>query len=107
MCVCVQVADPEMLTMMELFSNPDNQALLKAKMEEMKDVRLAAGGVVRWWLCGSGVTAPTRLRVCMCAMPRVVGGLVAPQPHSADNTPGRMPDELEGPSAAPTATQFA
>lgn len=34
----VQVADPEMLTMMELFSNPDNQALLKAKMEEMKDV---------------------------------------------------------------------
>ncbi|KAL4438040.1 hypothetical protein ABPG77_004261 [Micractinium sp. CCAP 211/92] len=32
-----QVADPEMLTMMELFSNPENQALLKSKMEEMKD----------------------------------------------------------------------
>ena len=36
-----------MLTMMELFSNPDNQALLKAKMEEMKDVsweRWSGGG---------------------------------------------------------------
>ncbi len=33
-----------MLTMMELFSNPDNQALLKAKMEEMKDVSAALGG---------------------------------------------------------------
>jgi hypothetical protein len=31
-----QVADPEMMTMMELFSNPDNQGLLKAKMEELK-----------------------------------------------------------------------
>ena len=38
-----QVADPEMLTMMELFSNPDNQALLKAKKEEMKDVSAAGG----------------------------------------------------------------
>jgi hypothetical protein len=33
-----QVADPEMAGMMELFSNPDNQAVLKAKMEELKDV---------------------------------------------------------------------
>ena len=40
-----QVADPEMLTMMELFSNPENQTLLKAKMEELKEV----GGAV--WLC--------------------------------------------------------
>ena len=35
---CRQVADPEMLTMMELFSNPENQPLLKAKMEELKQV---------------------------------------------------------------------
>ncbi len=31
-----QVADPEMQTMMELFSNPANQELVKAKMEELK-----------------------------------------------------------------------
>jgi hypothetical protein len=44
-----QVADPEMMTMMELFSNPENQSVLKAKMEELKEVR---GG---WW--GVGLVA--------------------------------------------------
>jgi hypothetical protein len=31
-----QVGDPETLGMMELFSNPANQEVLKAKMEELK-----------------------------------------------------------------------
>ena len=42
-----QVADPETASMMELFSNPDNQALLKAKMEELKEVWAAGGGGLR------------------------------------------------------------
>lgn len=45
-----------MVGMMELFSNPDNQQLLKAKMEELKEVRPP-------WCQGRGV----RERLSACA----------------------------------------
>jgi hypothetical protein len=57
------VAGPEMAGMMELFSNPDNQAVLKAKMEELKDV---SGWLAGWRSSSCSSCSMNWPIVCVC-----------------------------------------
>lgn len=81
----LQVADPDMVGMMELFSNPDNQALLKAKMEELKEVLRGGcgGGAWRWAAAaGSGCWLACQARVpCVACREAPTAHLTHPLCH--------------------------